>query len=447
MNAIDLFAGPGGWEVGARDLDLDILGVEWDADAVATRKAARMLTVQADVAALDPSEFGPFDGLIASPPCQAWSMAGKGGGRRDQELCARTALELAAGSDTRDERAGECEDGRSILVVEPLRWALALRPRWIALEQVPPVLAMWSLFATILGEHGYGVWTGVLSAERYGVPQTRKRAILMAQLGAQPHPPEPTHQEYVFGEPQRRDEGLFGTVEPWVSMAEALGWAEGERAYRLARGAGLIDRHGERRDTPGEEPAPAITSKARTASWSVRTANFTAVARDLDGKRSKSGSVPYERSVDAPASTLDTKVQGWSLRANKQANAAVRSADEPAPTIAAGHSTADRVWLPTHYDRRQMQDPASVATGRDVWVNERPATTVAGDSRIFQPGGRHEQGEQSHNAIRVSEVEAAILQGFPPDFPWQGSRTARFQQIGNAIPPPLARAVLEAVLT
>ena len=318
-------------------------------------------------------------------------MAGKGGGRRDQELCVRCALELAAGADRRAEFAEQCEDGRSILVVEPLRWALAVRPQWIALEQVPPVLEMWTLFAQILAEHGYGTWAGVLSAERYGVPQTRRRAIMLAQLGRTPQPPPPTHQAYVPGEAARGEDGLFGSLAPWVSMAEALGWdttgdapsptvtsgAHGDiyassasrdrvqRSYRLARGEGMVERHGERRETPDTEPAPAITGSRRSR---------------------------------------DGMLVG-----------------------------------------RQLPDGEGVNVGGRNWTEGRPATSVTTDPRIFQPGGHHQPGQQSQNAIRVTEQEAAVLQCFPADYPWQGSRSSRFQQIGNAICPPLALAILTAV--
>jgi DNA (cytosine-5)-methyltransferase 1 len=49
---------------------------------------------------------------------------------------------------------------------------------------------------------------------------------------------------------------------------------------------------------------------------------------------------------------------------------------------------------------------------------------------------------QFKNAVRISVEEAATLQGFPPDYPWQGSRTRCFLQIGNAVCPPLARLVV-----
>lgn len=88
---IDLFAGPGGWDTGLAMLDVPSpLGIEHDRDAVATARAAGHLRLdhdRADVAALDPYEVAagrPVRLLIASPPCQAWSKAGKRGGIRDQ---------------------------------------------------------------------------------------------------------------------------------------------------------------------------------------------------------------------------------------------------------------------------------------------------------------------------------------------------------------------------
>jgi site-specific DNA-cytosine methylase len=218
-----------------------------------------------------------------------------------------------------------------------------------------------------LGRLGYACWTGILEAERYGVPQTRERAFLLARLDGTPCPPAPTHQRYVPGEGQRHDVTLEGEILPWVSMAEALGW-DGA-GYRLARGEGFVERHGDRRAVPMDEPAPCISTKARTADWVFQATN------------------------DRP-------------------NVARRPSS--APALAHGHN-APR------------------------WVADRPATNVNGDPRISAPG--HHDANES-DSIRVTVAEAAILQGFPPDYPWQGSRTAQFQQVGNAVPPPLALAVL-----
>jgi DNA (cytosine-5)-methyltransferase 1 len=391
-DTVDLFAGPGGWDVAASRLGLSVVGVELDDAACATRRAAGHATVQADVAALDPSDY-PADGLIGSPPCPTFSAAGNGNGHRLTAVILACADAIMGGEDTRATAILEAERilhgtgkaervkrdaAMSILVVEPLRWAVANRPRWIALEQVPPVLPLWKAFAAMLQRIGYACWTGILEAERYGVPQTRERAFLLARLDGVPCPPAPTHQRYVPGEPQRHDVTLEGEILPWVSMAEALGW-DGA-GYRLARGEGMVERHGDRRAVPMDEPAPCISTKARTADWAFQATN------------------------DRP-------------------NVARRPSSAPAPALAHGHN-APR------------------------WVADRPATNVNGDPRISAPGHHdaNESGSQQKDAIRVTVEEAAILQGFPPDYPWQGSRTAQFQQVGNAVPPPLALAVLAALL-
>jgi DNA (cytosine-5)-methyltransferase 1 len=51
----------------------------------------------------------------------------------------------------------------------------------------------------------------------------------------------------------------------------------------------------------------------------------------------------------------------------------------------------------------------------------------------------------SSEAIRIGVEEAGILQGFRADYPWHGSRSRRFIQIGNAVCPPLACLVVEAI--
>lgn len=51
------------------------------------------------------------------------------------------------------------------------------------------------------------------------------------------------------------------------------------------------------------------------------------------------------------------------------------------------------------------------------------------------------------NAIRVAQWELGVLQGFRPDYPWQGTKTRQGQQVGNAVPPPMAAALLEEIVS
>lgn len=466
---LDLFAGAGGWEEGLRLLGMSALGVETDPWACETARAAGHERLEADVSALDPMELGPVWGLIASPPCQAYSTAGKGLGRQDKPLVIACAHELAAGADRRAERFGECRDPRSLLTVEPLRYALALRPRWVALEQVPAVLELWTLFASLLSEHGYHAAAGVLSAERYGVPQTRKRAFLIASLDGPVELPKPTHRSY---SPRRREVPEDELpLEPWVSMAEALGWAPGERvgfprrnstpSNRAAKGDQGLYRNRDRRSACN--PAPTLTARSR--SWTRRPAEVDWPARRpaptvVTTRRSRDGAL-IGRQLP-PGEGVERG--GWAWRNGNQPNSAVRGAGEPAPTVHFGHRANRVEWVPEAYDSRQngarprrvgapapTMLAAGLAKGVPVWAGRRPATTLACDPRVCVPGGKRDARRpgapgRCEGAVRVTVEQAAVLQGFRADYPWSGAKTRRFEQVGNAVPPPLARRVLEAAM-
>lgn len=495
LRALDLFAGPGGWDYAAHVLGFAPLGFEWDDAACATREAVGLRTIQADIASVDPLEHGPCDLLIASPPCPSFSRAGLRAGIDDLPMVYAVARALAAGGQVPEV---ECKDERSALVTEPLRWALALQPRWLAWEQVPDVLPFWELCAELLREQGWNVWTGIVEAERYGVAQTRERAILLADRDRPVGPPPPTHQRYVKGEPQRHEVTLEGEILPWVSMAEALGWDQEDEIGFPRRADGEEEGEYRERDRrPASEPSFALGEKAR--SWDrVQTDNVT-----------DNGERKYERSIDDPAPTLTTRVDRWSLQNGNRENAAERDGDEPAPTLHFGGRCNKVDWVkqardsgpaaereprdadePSYTVRAQgsgshpsgvkwvhdrpaptivttRRSSAGILVGRQLpdgegqnvggWGWERSATTVAGDPRIFapgradrdpdyQPGGDPVSQNGSGTAVRVSLEEAAVLQSFPPNYPFQGTRSKQFEQVGNAVPPLLAHAILQELL-
>lgn len=218
---LDLFAGPGGWDVAAAELGMRPIGIEHDAAACATRVAAGHLTIRADVSTIATEPFvGKLIGLIASPPCPTFSMAGKGEGREEMPLLIAHVHACATG--WRDYEAPEDADPRSRLVLEPLRFIIECEPTWVALEQVPDVMPVWIAYEQVLRLRGYSAWCGVLNAADFGVPQTRRRAILVARRDRSITAPEPTHC-------RGGAVGLFGELAPWVSMAEALGWGATER--------------------------------------------------------------------------------------------------------------------------------------------------------------------------------------------------------------------------
>lgn len=86
--------------------------------------------------------------------------------------------------------------------------------------------------------------------------------------------------------------------------------------------------------------------------------------------------------------------------------------------------------------------------GRPV-PSSAPAPTITGKGTAYWLASpdlwRGGKSARQAAAVRLSNAEAAVLQTFPPDHPWQGNDAKVRQQIGNAVPPGLAAAVLRAV--
>ena len=203
-NAIDLFAGAGGFSLGAAQAGFDVTDAieidAWASDTLAHNHAGTRVT-RADVRELDDAWIGREltkypDLMIGGPPCQGFSHAAVG--RQDPK------------------------DPRNSLFREFIRFAEALEPKRIIIENVPGLLTAKTaqgepVREVILEEMrrlGYHVGLLELRAEEHGVPQIRRRVFFVGDAEGDPVPRiEPT-----FGPPD-----LFSPLRPIRTVRDAIG--------------------------------------------------------------------------------------------------------------------------------------------------------------------------------------------------------------------------------
>lgn len=170
-SAVDLFAGSGGLTQGLKAAGFDVVSaVEIDPLAVRTysQNHPEVLIFENDIRDLSGrtvlrklrKKKGEIDLLAGCPPCQGFST-----------------LKTLNGS-------ARVRDKRNDLIFEYLRFVEELRPKAVMLENVPGLAAdrrMKTLTRT-LNELGYKCQFQVLDAQEYGVPQRRRRLILVGSL-------------------------------------------------------------------------------------------------------------------------------------------------------------------------------------------------------------------------------------------------------------------------
>ncbi|MFI7642240.1 hypothetical protein [Nonomuraea sp. NPDC049400] len=293
----NLFAGPGGWCSGVRDVlgqDVDMVGVELHKDAAATAEAAGFRRIVADVRHLNPRHpaLRWVRALLVSAPCGCWTPAGKRAGLMEHNLALLLdVFSMAAeatlghwhdafpcdngadcgichGDETWDlsgwtgplltlEEArspiAEMTDERVGLIAEVVIWALCLTTAfdnlaWLAMEQSStlPERVLNGIAEELLCADWCDAKHLTLDAMDYGLASRRKRVFLMA-----------ARHRYVQLDALKPRRPIAQTT-----AAQALGWPSGVR----------VNTRGARRTSGGNEwsadkPAIAITSKVRGWYW------------------------------------------------------------------------------------------------------------------------------------------------------------------------------------
>lgn len=176
--AIDLFAGCGGLTQGLRDAGFTVsAAVEIDALAAETYVANHpdVALFNADIRSVSASQImescgikkGELDLLAGCPPCQGFS---------------RIRL---------NNKKERMDDPRNRLIDEVLRMIGEMRPKVVMLENVPNLsrYTRYLNFKRELRKLGYEVVDKVLDVADFGVPQRRKRLVVLAsRLGQIFHP-------------------------------------------------------------------------------------------------------------------------------------------------------------------------------------------------------------------------------------------------------------------
>lgn len=354
---LDLFAGAGGLSLGFHLADrgyLPVYAVEHELAAAETFARNFGCEVYAGDIEDGPDYPDGVDLIIGGPPCQGFSPLG-----RDRDDFSRDAL-----------------NGLWKHYLDAVR---TLKPRAFVIENVPEFqrsgqfAELLHLLETDTDLCDYTQGYGVLNAADYGVPQNRKRGILVAVRDYEgetvdpgdgskrlPWPPPPTHG------PDSSSQA------PYVTVAEAFASPD-ELPFEVT---GLD---------------PFIIDDAQHLHF---------------GRSPRPTSIERYRAIPPGGNRFDL----------------MRNRPEITPAC----------WL-------NKPTGTTDVMGRMHW--DRPSPTIR--TEFFKP----EKGRYLHpEADRpITHREAARLQSFPDSYIFEGSKIEIARQIGNAVPPLLAKAIADHV--
>jgi DNA (cytosine-5)-methyltransferase 1 len=283
------------------------------------------------------------------------------------------------------------DDPRNRLFTDYVRFLEELEPKAFVFENVPGLLSLadGKVFRLILRElraQGYQVSSKILFAAHYGVPQERWRLILLGSRTAAIAPPEPTH--YATGRTNFRSGGTMTfqlneedrtSLLPAVTVGQAIG-----DLPRLGMGEG-----------------------AETVSYTVEAHSaYARLMRNPEG-------VTYNH--------FGAKLAKQNVERMKYVKPGGSWRDIPDWLLPKGMQRARKSDHTKRYGRLRADGLAgTVMTKCDPhW------------GTVFLP-------DQERS---LSVREAARFQSFPDTYKFLGRRVSQYEQVGNAVPVLLAKAI------
>jgi DNA (cytosine-5)-methyltransferase 1 len=356
LSVIDLFAGCGGMTAGfAAEGFESKLAVEWDEAAAATFAANFGDHVFCgDIADLAQTLIPEVDVVIGGPPCQGFSNLG---------------MRNAA-------------DPRNTLWQQYVRVVLAAKPKVFVIENVDRFLTSgeFTLLQAMVDDgplNDYEIRFGVLNAADFGVPQRRRRTIVIGSRIGAIELPAPTHAK----------NGANG-LERWATVRETfegipLQTATTEMPQSRTTFTDIV---GTEITKPGIFKEPDLHFGRRPTQLSL--ARYDCVP-------------PGGGRFDLPDELLP---RCWR--------------DKPTGT--------------TDVLGRMRWDAPSLTVRTEFFKPEK--------GQYLHPQWEAKRPRQRVNRV-ISHREAARLQTFPSHFMWCGSKIEIAKQIGNAVPSRLAAAI------
>lgn len=452
---LDLFAGCGGLSLGFQAAGFEIVGaVENDPDAARSHglnfhrgadehSRARDICSPIEQLVEDLGLGQPADAcdlIVGGPPCQAFARVGR---PKLREID--------------DHPSAYLHDPRARLYLQWLHYVDTCQPLAVLMENVPDVLNhggqnIAEEVCEVLEQKGFVCGYTLLNAAHYGVPQMRERMFLIGyrrEISERVTFPSPTHWVNLppgyegsravalkllraTDQPERAHDYIdppaaSGPLRPAITVEEAIGDLPAIDARAQLR-SGELKRGARRFD----KPMPWGTQR--------QVSDYARLMRSWPGFEAPDALLdhvirylPRDLELFARMNAGDQYPEAWKHAHEmlEERLAELRRNGEDIRKGSKEYAQLHRKFVPP-YDVHKFPNK-----WRKMWADA-PARTLM--AHLGKDSYSHIHYD-SRQARTISVREAARLQSFPDGFRLCGTMNPAFRQVGNAVPPLLAKAL------